>query len=276
MNTRRVVLVTGCSSGFGELAALEFADRGHRVVATMRRPGSSALLASRPDIEQIALDVCDDASVVAAIGAVIEREGRVDIVVNNAGIEVFGAVHLLSDDEVRRQFDTNVHGVVRVVRAVVPHMLGHGGGTIVNVGSVAGLVGAPYSGLYAASKHALEAISEAMHFELAQRGIRVRIVEPGQFSTRLGDNSLHAVAMTPDTDEYRRFVRFREAQRRLVGGEPADAREVARVIVDAATDEPGRLRYLVGSDAELIATTKRQMSFEEFEAAMRVVLDWHE
>lgn len=258
------------------MAALEFADRGHRVVATMRRPGSSALLASRPDIEQIALDVCDDASVVAAIGAVIEREGRVDIVVNNAGIEVFGAVHLLSDDEVRRQFDTNVHGVVRVVRAVVPHMLGHGGGTIVNVGSVAGLVGAPYSGLYAASKHALEAISEAMHFELAQRGIRVRIVEPGQFSTRLGDNSLHAVAMTPDTDEYRRFVRFREAQRRLVGGEPADAREVARVIVDAATDEPGRLRYLVGSDAELIATTKRQMSFEEFEAAMRVVLDWHE
>lgn len=276
MNARRVVLLTGCSSGFGELAALEFADRGHRVVATMRRPGSSALLASRPDIAQLDLDVCDDASVVAAVGAVIEREGRVDVVVNNAGIEVFGAVHLLSDDEMRRQFDTNVYGVVRVVRAVVPHMLEHGGGTIVNVGSVAGLVGAPYSGLYAASKHALEAMSEAMHFELAQRGIRVRIVEPGQFATRLGDNSLHAGAMTPDTDEYRRFARFREAQRRLVGGEPADARDVARVIVDAATDEPGRLRYLVGSDAELIATTKRQMSFEEFETAMRVVLDWHE
>ncbi|MEY4606099.1 MAG: hypothetical protein RLY45_859, partial [Actinomycetota bacterium] len=144
------VLITGCSSGFGELAALTFARMGWRVVATMRRPGSSRALhdaaSSGAAIEELALDVCDDASVRAAVAEAIGRCGRLDAVVNNAGIEVFGAVHLLSDDEVYRQLDTNVTGIVRVARAVVPHFLEHGGGTIVNVGSVAGFVGAPYSG----------------------------------------------------------------------------------------------------------------------------------
>lgn len=274
------VLVTGCSSGFGELAALTFARSGWNVVATMRRPGSSSALrdaaAAGAPIEELALDVCDDASVRGAVTEAIRRRGRLDVVVNNAGIEVFGAVHLLSDDEVHRQLDTNVTGIIRVARAVVPHFLEQGGGTIVNVGSVAGFVGAPYSGLYAASKHAVEALTEAMHFELAQRGIRVRVVEPGQFATALGDKSVHAAAMTPDTDEHQRFMRFREAQKRLVNGEPADPQQVADVIFRAATDDPGQLRYLVGADAELIVATKTSMPFDQFEAAMRIVLDWHE
>ncbi|MEY4338517.1 MAG: hypothetical protein RLZ14_367, partial [Actinomycetota bacterium] len=156
------VLITGCSSGFGELAALTFADRGHRVFASMRTPGKSAAIAARADIEQVALDVTSSASVDAAVAGVLDAAGHIDILVNNAGIEVFGAVHLFSDEEVVRQFDTNVTGIIRVVRAVVPAMLAHGSGAIVNVGSVAGRVGAPYGGLYAASKHAVEALTEAM------------------------------------------------------------------------------------------------------------------
>ena len=269
------VLITGCSSGFGELAALTFARNGWRVFATMRSPGASAALGDA-GVEQLALDVCDMHSVQAAIDEAVERCGRLDVVVNNAGIEVFGAVHLLSDDEIHRQFDTNVTGVMRVVRAVVPHFLAHGGGTIVNVGSVAGFVGAPYSGLYAASKHAVEALSEALHFELSQRGVRVRVVEPGQFATQLGAKSVHAAAMTPDTPELDRFQRFRAAQRRLVNGEPADPQIVAAAIYLAATEEPGQLRHLVGADAELIVSTKSSMSFEDFDATMRTVLDWHE
>lgn len=269
------VLITGCSSGFGELAALTFARNGWRVFATMRSPGASAALGDA-GVEQLALDVCDMHSVQAAIDEAVERCGRLDVVVNNAGIEVFGAVHLLSDDEIHRQFDTNVTGVMRVVRAVVPHFLAHGGGTIVNVGSVAGFVGAPYSGLYAASKHAVEALSEALHFELSQRGVRVRVVEPGQFATQLGAKSVHAAAMTPDTPEFDRFQRFRAAQRRLVNGEPADPQIVADAIYLAATEEPGQLRHLVGADAELIVSTKSSMSFEDFDATMRTVLDWHE
>ena len=255
------VLITGCSSGFGELAALTFADHGHRVYATMRTPGKSAALAARADIHQFELDVTDSS---------------IDIVVNNAGIEVYGPIHLLADDEVARQLDTNVTGVVRVVRAVVPAMLANGGGTIVNVGSVAGLVGTPYGGIYAASKHAVEAISEALHFELSQQGIRVRVVEPGQFSTQLGANGLLAAAMTPDTAEFQRRERFHIAQRSLVNGEPAPAQQVADVIYQAATEQPGTLRYPVGADAELIIATKAAMSFEDFDTTMRATLNWYE
>lgn len=270
------VLITGCSTGFGELAALTFADHGHRVFATMRTPGKSAALNARDDITQLPLDVCDSSSVDAAVGQTIAAAGRLDVVVNNAGIEVFGAVHQLSDDEVSRQLDTNVTGVVRVVRAVVPHMLAAGGGTIVNVGSVAGLVGPPYSGIYAASKHAVEAISEALHFELSQRGIRVRVVEPGQFATELGSNAVHAAAMTPDTEEFQRREQFRLAQRSLVNGEPAPAQLVADVIYQAATETPGKLRYPVGADAELVIGTKAAMSFEDFDVTMRAALNWHD
>ncbi len=270
------VLITGCSTGFGELAALTFADRGHRVFATMRTPGKSVALNERSDITQLALDVCSSDSVNGAVAQAIGAAGTLDIVVNNAGIELFTAVHLASDEEVAWQFDTNVTGVVRVARAVVPHMVANGGGTIVNVGSVAGRVGAPYGGLYAATKHAVEALTEAMHFELSQQGIRVRVVEPGQFATQLGNNSLVSAAMGPDTDEYQRWQRFRTAQRSLVNGEPAPAQQVADVIYQAATEVPGTLRYLVGADAELIVGAKSAMTFEEFDTAMRATLNWFE
>ena len=280
------VLITGCSSGFGELAALTFADRGHRVFATMRTPGKSPALNARPDITQLPLDVTDEASVTAAVDAVLAAAGRLHVVVNNAGVELFGAVHLVSDAELLRLFDTNVFGVVRVLRAVVPPMVAAGGGTIVNVGSVAGIVGPPYSGLYAASKHAVEGLSEALHFELSQQGIRVRVIEPGQFTTALGANAVYAAAMTPDRPEYARFQRYREAQRSLKPAEAAgDAAAegvgtgpqlVAEAIYRAATEQPGRLRHLVGADAELIGGTKSTMPFEDFDRVMRLALNWDE
>ena len=270
------VLITGCSSGFGELAALTFADRGHQVFATMRTPGKSVALNGRPDITQLALDVCDAASVDAAVAEVLRRAGRIDVVVNNAGIEVFGAVHLVSDDEVLRQMDTNVLGVIRMARAVVPHLVANGGGAIVTVGSIAGLVGTPYGGIYAASKHAVEALTEAMHFELSHLGVRVSVVEPGQFATALGDNGLHAAAMIEGSPEAVRRERFRTAQRTLVNGQPAHPQAVADAIYCAATERPGKLRYLVGADAELIAATKAAMSFEDFDVTMRAALDFHD
>jgi NAD(P)-dependent dehydrogenase (short-subunit alcohol dehydrogenase family) len=211
-----------------------------------------------------------------AVATVLERAGSIDIVVNNAGVELFGAVHLVSDTEVARQLDTNVTGVVRVVRAVVPHMVAAGRGAIVNVGSVAGRVGVPYSGLYAASKHAVEALTEAMHFELAQHGIRVSVVEPGQFATELAAKSVVASAMGEDTAEYERWQAFRTAMRQLVHGEPADPQRVADVILEAATSDAPRLRWPVGDDAALVLDTKAAMTFEDFETTMRTALDWHD
>jgi NAD(P)-dependent dehydrogenase (short-subunit alcohol dehydrogenase family) len=276
-----VVLITGCSSGFGLLSAITFAREGHRVFASVRNvAGEQAVRAAAADagvaVEVVELDVCDAASVDAAVAAVVEAAGSLDVVVNNAGIELFGAVHLVSDDEVRRQLDTNVMGVVRVVRAVVPHMCAKGSGVIVNVGSVAGRVGVPYSGLYAASKHAVEALSEAMHFELSQHGIRVAVVEPGQFATELAAKSTTAAAMGEDTPEHARWQAFRAAMRQLVHGDPADPQRVADVILEAATTDAPRLRWPVGDDAVLVIDTKAAMPFEEFESTMRIALDWHD
>ena len=274
------VLITGCSSGFGELAAITFADHGHRVFATMRTPGKSPALSARADSTQLALDVTDDASVVSAVDAVLAAAGRLDVVVNNAGVELLGAVHLVSDAEMLRLFDTNVFGVVRVLRAVVPPMVAAGGGAIVNVGSIAGVVGPPYSGLYAASKHAVEGLSEALHFELSQQGIRVRVIEPGQFTTALEENAVYAAAMTPDRPEYARFERYREAQRSLKPAESSGSSSGPQLVADAiyraATEDPGRLRHLVGGDAELIGGTKATMPFEDFDRVMRLALNWDE
>ncbi|MEX2626809.1 MAG: SDR family oxidoreductase [Ilumatobacteraceae bacterium] len=276
----RTVLITGCSSGFGLLAAVEFARRGCHVVATVRDASVAGSLhaaaeAAGVEVEVAELDVRSTESVERAVADVV-ASGPLDVVVNNAGLEVFGAVHLVSDDEVIRQFDTNVHGPVRVVRAAVPHMIERGAGTIVNVGSVAGVVGAPYSGLYAASKHALEALTEAMHFELAQHGVRVSIVEPGQFATELAAKATVAAAMPPGSAEHERWQRFRTAMRGLVDGEPADPQRVAEVICDAALGDEWKLRWPVGDDADLVIATKSTMGFEDFETTMRAALDWHE
>ncbi len=285
----RVVLITGCSSGFGLLAAVEFARQGFRVFATMRDPAKAvplheAAAAAGTSVEVVALDVSDPASVEAAIAEVIATAGAPDIVVNNAGIEVVGAIHLLSDTEMHRQLDTNVTGVVRVVRAVAQHMVARGSGVIVNVGSLAGRVGTPYAGLYAASKHALEAISEALHFELSHLGVRVALIEPGSFPTSLGDNTIVAAGMEPGSAEYERWQRWAAAQKGLIAasapgdGDAAtpDAQLVADTIVAAATTDVPRLRWPVGTDAELVIAAKDSMSFEDFEAAMRDLLDWRE
>lgn len=290
----RVVLITGCSSGFGLLAAVSFARLGFRVFATMRDPGRAEALheaatAAGTSVEVVALDVADPASVEAAVAHVVAVAAAPDIVVNNAGIEIVGAIHLLSDAEVHRQLDTNVTGVVRVVRAVAPHMVARGSGVIVNVGSVAGRVGTPYAGLYAASKHALEAVSEALHFELSHLGVRIALIEPGQFRTSLGDNRIVAAGMEPGSAEYERWQRWVAAQRGLVGAagdeEPTDSAAahggqdpqlVADTIVAAATTDAARLRWPVGDDAQMIVAAKDSMSFEDFEAAMREILDWRE
>jgi NAD(P)-dependent dehydrogenase (short-subunit alcohol dehydrogenase family) len=276
----RSVLVTGCSSGFGLLAAVAFARRGCRVYATMRDISARAALdeaasAAGVEVQVLALDVTSTASVEAAVATAL-ADGPIDVVVNNAGLEVFGAVHLVADHEIVRQLDTNVHGPVRVVRAVVPSMIANGGGTVVNVGSIAGLVGAPYSGLYAASKHALEAITEAMHFELSHLGVRVCIVEPGQFATELAAKAIVADAMPPGSPDHERWQAFRTAMRGLVEGEPADPQVVADVIVDAALGDRWQLRWPVGADADLVTSAKSTMSFEDFESTMRAALDWHD
>jgi NAD(P)-dependent dehydrogenase (short-subunit alcohol dehydrogenase family) len=251
------VLITGCSSGFGLLTAVELATRGHDVVATVRDLGRDASLRA----------ACEDAGVDAL--------GGLDVVVNNAGIEVRGPVDLVSDAEVRLQFETNVFGLLRVVRATVPYLRSSPAGVVVNVSSIAGVIARPFAGIYAASKHAVEAISEAMHFELGLSGIRVHTVQPGQFPTGLAANTVTASAFTPDHAGYWAIAEQLESRAKGLsgGGEVPDPALVARTVADVVDDPQAPLRTPVGSDAELIVAARQSGTFEDYEVLMRSALD---
>jgi len=273
-------LITGSSSGFGLLTAVELARRGHRVVATMRDPRRSSALdaaceAAGVTVQVVALDVDDATSVAAGVDAAVDLLGGLDVLVNNAGIEVRGPIELVSDAEVRQQFETNVFGLLRVVRASVPHLRRADAGVVVNVGSIAGVIARPFAGVYAASKHAVEAISEALHFELGLSGIRVHVVQPGQFPTGLAANTTTAAAFTPSADGDWEIAEALEARVKglVPDGEPADPELVARTICDVVDDPLAPLRTPVGADTELILAARHGRSFEEYEVLMRSALD---
>ena len=279
-----VVLVTGCSSGFGRLAALRFARSGDTVVATLRDPSPTSpkaapLHQARDEeglaVDVVALDVTDDASVAAAVEGTLERYGRIDVLVNNAGIGIGGAVEDVADADARSVFETNVFGVARVCRAVLPSMRKTGGGVVVNVSSIAGRVSAPFGGWYSASKYALEALTEAMHFELGPFGIRVSLIEPGGFPTEFDTNRMDAGTMTEGP--YAELAqRWEQASASLPGrdGPPADPEDVAAAIQAAATDSATPLRTLVGGDAEMIGALRADLDDAGFERTMRGALDF--
>jgi NAD(P)-dependent dehydrogenase (short-subunit alcohol dehydrogenase family) len=273
------VLITGSSSGFGLLTAVELASRGHDVVATVRdraREGDlrATCREAGVEVQVVELDVRDEASVARAVEEAVAVLGGLDVVVNNAGIEVRGPIDLVSDDEVALQFETNVFGLLRVVRATVPHLRESPAGVVVNMSSVAGIIARPFAGIYAASKHAVEAVTEALHFELGLSGIRVHSIQPGQFPTGLASNTVTAAAFTADHDGYWTIAEQLEARAKgLSGGGPADPAVVARAVADVVEDPAAPLRTPVGTDAELIAAARHGSSFEEYEVLMRGALD---
>ena len=277
-----VILITGCSSGFGKLAAIEFARRGDKVFASMRNTAKAKGLldgatAAGTTLEVVRLDVNDSASIAEAVANIERKAGPIDVLVNNAGIGTHGPVEDFDDDEVLSVFNTNVFGVIRVTRAVLPSMRARKSGTIVTVGSLAGKVSAPFGGVYAASKHAIEALSDALHYELHPFNIRVVLVEPGGFETEIANNHVVPRRFGEGSAYVEPERRFADASTKLpAAGERADAQVVANAIVDAAKAEQPKRRYLVGNDAQLIGGLHKQMSDEDFEKAMRTTLDFWE
>jgi len=248
-----VVLITGCSSGFGLEAALAFGRRGDTVVASMRDPAKAAVLLDRAEqhglrLEVPVLDVTDDASVVTAVRDVEARHGGVDVLVNNAGVAYGGPIETIDIDRARIVVETNLWGAVRTIRAVLPCMRAKGAGVIINVSSAAGRVpSSPYAGFYSMSKHALGALSEALAWEVAPFGIRVVCVEPGFFATAIYAKGDTGVDMTSPYGADNAWVAdFTLKSVEVTGG---DAATVAEAIV-AAVDDPGTpLHVLVGDDA---------------------------
>jgi NADP-dependent 3-hydroxy acid dehydrogenase YdfG len=259
------VLITGCSTGFGRAATIELTKRGHEVVATARRPET---LDDLDCAAKLALDVDDDTSVRAAIAAA----GRVDVLVNNAGFGIAGAIESCPLDDVRRMFDTNVLGAARMIQAVLPQMRERGDGVIVNVTSLAGRAAAPTGGFYSATKHALEAISESLHYEVGHFGIRVAIVEPGFFETEFQGKEPRYGLEDPPYDELGR--QWESCMERLRGGgEAPGAEPVAQVIADAVEGSESKLRWPVGADADLVIGARASMDDATFEATMREMLE---
>ncbi len=270
----RVLLVTGCSSGIGRATALEAASRGHRVWATAREAAALATLSAVKRIRTVALDVTDPRSIATAVAALLERDGRLDALVNNAGYAQYGAAEEVSAEQWRAQFDVNFFGAIETTRAVLPALRSAGGGTIVNISSVGGRIVVPFAAPYCTSKHALEALSDSLRVELSPFGIRVVVVEPGPIESLFEERarrevapllsrpgpyaSLYPGAARAMTDEFQKSRR------------PASA--VARVIVDAVESEHPRTRYRVTLMAKLLVPLRRWMPDRLVDAAMRRAL----
>jgi NAD(P)-dependent dehydrogenase (short-subunit alcohol dehydrogenase family) len=246
-----VVLITGASSGIGRAVARAFAAKGFEVFGTSRNPQRTEPI---PGVELIALDVTDQESVAAAVSTVVQRAGRIDILVNNAGFGVIGAAEESSIAQARQLFDTNFFGLIRVTNEVLLHLRAQRSGRIVNISSVLGFLPAPYSALYAASKHAVEGYSESLDHETREFGVRVTAVEPGFTKT-----SFDAAAVDADSP-IAGYAPVREhVKQALIDSIPAgdDPAVVADVIVKAATAANPKPRYPAGPAARRLALLKR-------------------
>ncbi|MGA9490042.1 MAG: oxidoreductase [Mycobacterium sp.] len=246
-----VVLITGVSSGIGRAIASAFAAKGFEVFGTSRNPQRTEPV---PGVELIPLDVTDAASVTGAVSTVVQRAGRIDILVNSAGFGVLGAVEESSIEQAQQLFDTNFFGLARITREVLPYLRTQGSGRIVNIGSVLGFLPAPYGAFYAASKHAVEGYSESLDHETREFGVRVVVVEPGYTSTSFEANATDADTPIGSYAPIRDHVKDVLAQSVRAGDDPA---VVAQVVLKAATSRTPKLRYPAGPLARRLSLLKR-------------------
>lgn len=250
------VLITGASSGIGRATAEYFAEKGWNVAATMRSPEKETALTRFPNLKLYRLDVTDAAVIDSAIQAAIADFGSLDVVVNNAGYGVDGVFEAMNDDVIRRQFETNVFGLMRVTRAVIPYLRKQGKGVIIQVASMGGRLAFPLYSIYHGTKWAVEGFSESLHYELKPLGIQVRIIEPGAIKTEFTGRSREAI-IPSQTAAYDEFIAKCDKVSIETGntGEPPE--KVARTIFKAATDKGGRLRYVVGYPATLLLPLRK-------------------
>jgi NAD(P)-dependent dehydrogenase (short-subunit alcohol dehydrogenase family) len=270
------VLITGSNSGIGRATAEQLAAKGYRVIATMRtlEKGRDLVDAAKSngwDLQALRLDVTDPASVEGALAAA----GDIDVLINNAGFEVWGPLEEITVEDLKDQFETNVYGPFRIIRGVLPVMRQRGSGVIVNVSSVAGRVAAPLNGAYAASKFALEAITESLLIEAGHWGIRVHLIEPGRVATPFADARRAVGAAAGAESPYVPMLKewAEEVIPRLESGGRgrSTSEDVANVIAEAI-EKGEKLRYPVGADAAMILMARKAMDDEQFIAAMRAQL----
>lgn len=269
---KKTVLISGTSSGIGQASAKLFQANGWNVVATMRDPQKAAELDGMPDVLVTRLDVQDRQSIAHAVEAGIERFGRIDLLVNNAGYGQNGIFEATSREKIQEQFDVNVFGVMDVTRAILPHFRAAEGGAIINVSSGAGLFTLPTLSIYCASKFALEGFTEALSYEMRALNVSVKSVIPhgGVSATSFQQRAAATFAADPALSAYDAFLeRSMQAFAGMVAARMMSSGEVAEVIYRAATDGSDRLRYLVGDDARGFVKARHGMADQEYVDFMR-------
>lgn len=263
-------LVTGCSSGIGRATALALARTGRPTYATARRPETLDALAAA-GCHVLALDVTDESSVTAAVGEIERTAGSVGVLVNNAGYGEYGPVEEVPIDAVRRQFETNVFGLLRLTQLVLPGMRARGSGRVVNVSSMGGRMTLPGGGVYHASKYAVEALSDALRFETRGFGIAVTLVEPGPVHTGFG---AYATAAPEGGGPYAHFRRGVAARNAMTYGNPSaagasTADDVARVIARAVSSARPRARYPVGATGRVLVWSHHLLPTRAWDIVLR-------
>lgn len=270
-NVSKAVLITGCSTGIGRATAERLAGRGWSVYATARRLDSIADLEAK-GCKTLALDVCDEASMVAAVAAVELAEGAVGVLINNAGFAQDGPIEEVRIDAVRRQFETNVFGLVRLTQLALPGMRQQRWGRVVNIGSMGGKLVFPGGGFYHATKFAVEAISDALRFEVRGFGIGVALIEPGAIRTQFEETSIGALDGAGDGSPYAAYMtgvaeRYRATFR---GSAAAEPEVVAKVIERAISAKKPRSRYPITAGARFLLATRRVIPDQGWDALMRM------
>jgi NAD(P)-dependent dehydrogenase (short-subunit alcohol dehydrogenase family) len=252
----KTIVITGASSGIGKAAAQLFVDKGWNVVATMRNPAAEKDLKEQARLKLAALDVQNPEAPKAAVAAAIKAFGRIDVWLNNAGYGAFGPVEAGTPEQIRRQYEVNVFGLIACVQAVAPHFRANKAGVLINVSSIGGVMTVPAFSVYNSTKFAVEGLSEGLWYELGTFGIKVKVIEPGAIKTEFGGRSADVwdVSRVP---EYEPFMAKVNASRAKYTQNSSSPELVAEVIYQAAIDPSDRMRYPAGPDARRFIPLRR-------------------
>lgn len=261
----KTIFITGSSSGIGKATAKLFHEKGWNVVATMRRPEKESELSKLDRVLVTRLDVTDPGSIKAAVKQGTERFGKIDVLLNNAGYGVFGPLEATTLEKIREQFATNVFGLLETTKALLPIFRANHDGVIINVSSMGGKITFPLGTLYHGTKFAVEGISEALSYEMAEIGVRVKLVEPGAVKTSFKFDLVNDESIS----EYQKMIRNIQELSKYVPENGSDPTEVAEVIYRAATDGTDRLRYISGKDAEELLARRSAKDDAAFLEEMR-------
>jgi NAD(P)-dependent dehydrogenase (short-subunit alcohol dehydrogenase family) len=277
MNDQKVAVITGSSSGIGLESALILGRNGYNTYATMRSLDKDTSIKAVVQneglpIRVVQLDVTDDTSVKNAIDHIISEAGRIDLLVNNAGYGLVGALEDLAMEEIKSQYETNLFGLIRVTQAVLPTMRKQRSGRIINISSGAGIFGYPGGSAYVSTKFAVEGLSESIAYELEPFGIKVILVEPGFIKTNFGNAMVMAKKAQDTASPYSELMQKTMASTTKLAKNASDAELVASIILEAASNPNPRLRYLAGKDVESWAESKKNMDELEFFNMMKSLI----